>query len=205
MPQGGVTNFDHDVARDGFYLAGRMFYEMIPEGISREPSQGATVIPTHAGTHKVHVPYIGLARPEMRRAYRFNFSWVVNDQDDYYKLLEAANSSDIFDFCPFLWVVDRFSGVDSGEVYRTSRRFARSVISGITDITHPDEYAVDGVVTPGWPSGTSDQEFTAGGDANVVVVRYLPVHHAVVGQLSEVYEVNNKLVVDVELVEVLRD
>lgn len=204
-PTGGYVEWDHLVLRlesqvYNFYLGGRWYTGRVPLGIQRGASPGATVLFAHAGTAKIHLPYLGTALATSQlRAYRFSFEWLADDQADWYALQAASISGQVLDFCPLLWQVDEFAPYASGSAYVLSRRAARSVIAQITSVTHPDELALDGTV--GSHGTISGQTLTASASGNVLVARYMPVYRVVVGKFDDSIAQHNEMRAAVELVE----
>lgn len=205
MGDGGYTQWDHLVLRlesqtYNFYLGGRWYAGLVPFGIKRTKSPGATVLPTHAGTAKIHLPYLGTANATSQlRAYRFNFEWLADDQEDWYALQAASESAQVLDFCPLLWQVDEVAPCISGTSYTLSRRVARSVIGEVTSVSHPDELALDGVV--GSHGTITGQALAASASGDVLVARYLPVYRAVVGTFDDSIAEHNEMRANIELIE----
>lgn len=210
-PQGGYQAWDFPFLRPfaddrNFYLGGRFYVGQLPEGIQRTPSPGATVLPTHARTHKVHIPYTGSARPDQRRAYNFSLEWQADDQDDYLSLLDRGVSSEILDFCCFWWVSDRFAPTTSGTTYQLSRRRAAGLVSGVDESGFPSVWLADDTPEDStWPSALAAQTWQAPVDNDEVIVRYLPLTRVVITKIDESVAVNNDLRLAIELSEVLQE
>lgn len=208
-PTGGYVAWDHttlatEPTNKNFYFGTRWFSGWVPLGFQRNPSLGATVIPTHASTHKVHLPFTGLVTPSQMRSYTFSFEWLADSQQDWYDLKAASVSKRVIDFCPVLWEVDEFSPVVDEEEYRLSRRTARSVIAAITSITHPDAFTLDGADAPS-AATISGQTLTADASGTVLVARYVPVYRVVVSRFDEAIAEINDMRANVELTEVIQE
>lgn len=205
MTTGGFARWGYPVLNlttgtENFYLGGRWYTGRVPRGFGRSPSQGATVLPTHAGTAKIHLPYLGLATATSQlRAYRFSFEWLALDSDDWEALQAASVSGQVLDFCPLLWQTDEIAPVASGTNYTLSRRVARSVIADITAVTHPDKLTLDGTV--GAHGTITGQTFAATASGDVLTAMYLPVYRVVVGKFDESIAQHNEMRAAVELVE----
>lgn len=205
MATGGYAHFDKVTLNltgqtENFYLGGRWYTGRVPRGFGRAPSAGATVLETHAGTAKIHLPYLGLATATSQlRAYRFGFEWQAVDEADWFALKAASVSRFALDFCPLLWETDEIAPVSSGSAYTITRRVARSVIAEITSVTHPDKFTLDG--TAGSHGSITAQAFTATASGSVLIIDYVPVYRVVVSKFDESISRFNDMKADVELVE----
>lgn len=196
----GKTTLNLTTGTENFYLGGRWYTGRVPRGFGRTPSAGATVLYTHAGTAKIHLPYLGTALATSQlRAYRFSFEWLAIDEDDWFALKAASVSGFPLDFCPILWETDEIAPVASGSSYTLTRRAARSVIADITNVTHPDRFTLDGAV--GSHGSISGQTFTASATGSVLVADYVPVYRVVVGKFDDSIAQFNAMRAAVELVE----
>lgn len=209
MPTGGYVEWSHSVlARPGqitnVWLEDRWWDIPAPEGISVSRGPGASVLETHAGTHRVHVPYTGTATASQRRAYTFGLRLVADSEADWYQLEHLAQSGAVMSYVPLLWVVDELRDVQSGRDYYLSRSVARTLsATGITDITHPDEYVRDGIVDPSAGS-IAGNTFSATASGSVVRIRYLPYFNVVCTRFDIAIEQVNLMTASVELTEVMQ-
>lgn len=168
---------------DTVYIDG-MFVETGMQGLSKKPSSGTLFhMKSHANTSILQQLYFGPEAPQRRDGVDFSVEFQVFVDELLEKLRSISSLSNWFYFCPFDRQADIFDAV-SGSSYTLVRPLARSVVPGVTSVTHPDLIYLDGVLD-GAAASVSGQTLTANA-TGVIRIDYTPAYRVVLlGDITE--------------------
>jgi hypothetical protein len=195
---GGFINwippFGHQgLPQDGsIYLDGQ-FYRDWPEveggGLSVAASDGVILLETLARTHIVQVPYRGTAAPLVGDKREFGVRFLVDREEDFIRFELSRQVGRLIYFCPGLWLADIFPAT-SGSVYSLTRPLASAVVPGVTSITHPPRFYLDGVEDAN--AATVTGQSVLANDTGELAVWYMPAFRVVIlGFGYEIADVND--------------
>lgn len=186
---------------DTVYLDG-LLVETGLQGISKKPSSGTLFhMKSHANTSILQRLYFGPEAPQRRDGITFSLEFQVFADDLAEKIRSVAVRSSWFYFTPFDRQTDIFDAV-SGEAYKLTRPLARSIVSGVTSVTHPDLVYLDDVLD-GAAATVSGQTLTAN-STGVIRIDYTPIYKVVLlGDIDERVGETNELLMSLTLEEVV--
>lgn len=153
---------------NGEYLpAGGVALQKVPQ-----PSH-LFAIKTHANTDVLQRLYHGAEAPRLRRGYDITGKFQVYSQELAEKLRECESLGTYFLFAPLDRVTDVFDAVN-GESYKLVRPLASSVVSGVSESTHPTKILLDGVEDP--TAATITGQTVDANETGVITIHYTPVY-----------------------------
>lgn len=198
MANGGYLYWDSRFLKDLPHLDGIDFStpnETLPNNVKWEPQEreAVYVIPTKAKTHRVQQVALGTDAPIVRRSYNFEATLIANDEEEYFRILRAAERGAVVNWVPFVWLEEVINAT-SAATYQLSRPVAWGIASEANSTNHPAiTYLADVVEsTPAEHGSISGQTFTAA-STGVIAVRYLPAFRVVVDGVSHAVPVTNGL------------
>lgn len=189
--------FDPDVV----YIDGEEFSTGIQK-ISKRPAESTLFhFKSHANTSILQRLYFGSAAPQRMDSVVFELEFQVFLQSLKRKLSSLGKKKSAFYLCPFDREIDVFDAT-SGSSYKLMRPLASSVISGVTSVTHPTVFILDGAEDPSAASVTG-QTVTAN-STGVLEVHYTPIYRCIVlGDWSEAVNEVNEIICQATIEEVV--
>lgn len=113
-----------------------------PGSLSWSRAPGLVSVETLARTHVLQRPYLA-AGPYTRRAYSFTIAYQAVGWDDF-RVLERAEAKGGVYFWPGLYAAETFAAT-AGSTYYIARPTPWGTVPGVTSVTHPVTFYLDGV------------------------------------------------------------
>lgn len=160
------------------YLGGHFLEEGFPDATSWDSPSLTVVRETHAGTHKVWIPFsedkapIGMAGVSLSiDAYRVS-------EEDYRVLESLCRAAAVTTYADGRQVTDRFPNATSGQSLRLTRPLALGTVAGITEEFFPTVKRLNGAVNAG-AATISGQSVTVNTTGDLEVV-YTPLYSVII-------------------------
>lgn len=183
----GYNSWDDGFLQGGPYLNGLQVPKF--QAYKREPQEGVLFgLSTHANTKIAQRLYHGIEAPRIRQGFNFSGNWRIWDKEFIEAIREAVGAGEPFLFAPLDRCTDVFDAID-GSSYQLTRPLARSVVSWVTDLTHPDLIKIDGVTDP-TAATISGQTVTAAA-TGVLTIHYTPIYEVIGKTISDDIPTNN--------------
>lgn len=191
MPRGGYLQWDARHFKEVMYLDGKSWQVSERWGsFKMSPADNPFVISiqTAAGTHVLQrgiYPFGSGKRPDMAIGYDFALTVKADDEEEYFNLVQCAESSAAVYFVPYVWVQERIRSATAGDNYVLWRPQAWGVAPEASEAIHPPQVFLNGSLSPSSVTVTGSLgQNVAINDAGDISIRYLPAFKVVVTDFS---------------------